>query len=82
MENKTSAVPSMICGIISVALVIFAALADSMDITIFGLPLGIVAIVLASKAKKNGCTNGIQKAGFVLGIIGTSLCGIAFFSLI
>lgn len=43
-----------------------------------GLILGIVAIVLAVNAKKNGFEDGMQKAGLILGIIGTVLCGITF----
>lgn len=43
-----------------------------------GAYLGIVAIVLAVNAKKNGFEDGMQKAGLILGIIGTVLCGITF----
>lgn len=74
MEGKNLAVASLVCGIISVASMVL-----NIGIgALLGMLLGIAAIVLAVNAKKMGYNEGIQKAGFVLGIIGTVLCGIVF----
>ncbi|MDE6599275.1 MAG: hypothetical protein K2K34_04265 [Oscillospiraceae bacterium] len=72
MDGKNLAVGSLVCGILSLVLIFFGYGA------LLGLILGIVAIVLAVNAKKNGYEDGMQKAGLVLGIIGTVLCGISF----
>lgn len=62
-----ASIASMVCGILSVVL--------CWCYGIVSLILGIVAIVLASKAKKDagGIFNGMAKAGFICGIIGTIL---------
>ena len=72
MDGKNLAVGSLVCGILSLVLMFFGYGA------LLGLILGIVAIVLAVNAKKKGFEDGMQKAGLVLGIIGTVLCGITF----
>lgn len=72
MDGKNLAVGSLVCGILSLVLIFFGYGA------LLGLILGIVAIVLAVNAKKKGFEDGMQKAGLVLGIIGTVLCGITF----
>lgn len=72
MEGKNLAVGSLVCGILSLVCIFFG------YGTLVGLILGIVAIVLAVNAKKNGFEDGMQKAGLILGIIGTVLCGITF----
>lgn len=72
MPGKSKATASLVCGIISV---VFAWLSY---LTVVGLILGIVAIVLAVQAKKEGFEGGLQKAGLVLGIIGVVLCSITF----
>ena len=72
MEGKNLAVGSLVCGILSLVCIFFGYGA------LVGLILGIVAIVLAVNAKKNGFEDGMQKAGLILGIIGTVLCGITF----
>lgn len=72
MEGKNLAVGSLVCGILSLVCIFFGYGA------LVGLILGIVAIVLAVNAKKNGFEDGMQKAGLILGIIGTVLCGISF----
>ena len=63
MKNKTSNVrgsASLVCGIISLLLFLMP---------YFGLPLAIVAIVLAGQQKKIQ-ENGQATAGNILGIIG------------
>lgn len=72
MPGKSKATASLVCGIISVVFAWFGYSA------IVGLILGIVAIVLAVQAKKEGFEGGLQKAGLVLGIIGAVLCGVMF----
>lgn len=51
---------------------------------LFGIIVGIVAIILAVKGKKAnkaaGKPTGVCTAGLVLGIIATALCGIMFIS--
>lgn len=74
MEGKNQGIASLVCGIISVVFMFFGYSA------LVGLILGVVAIILAVNAKKKGYTEGIQKAGLVLGIIGTVLCAISFVS--
>lgn len=72
MEGKNLGIASLVCGILSLVLMFFGYGA------LVGLILGVVAIILAVNAKKKGYTEGMQKAGLVLGIIGTVLCGISF----
>lgn len=45
---------------------------------IIGVVLGIVGIVLSKKATNAGNTEGINKAGFILSIIGLCLSGVVF----
>lgn len=77
MPGKNLAIGSLVCAIISLVL-------SFTGITFYGpligLILGIVAIVLAVNAKKQGFTEGMQKAAMVISIIGTILCGITFVS--
>ena len=76
MEGKNLAMTSMVCGIISTVCVLLGTAEELYEIaSLAGIALGIVAIVLAVKAKKRDYSGGIRNAGFVLGIIGTSLCG-------
>ena len=77
MENNTSekknqpgsgqATASMVLGIISVVCWFFGVG------SVLSVILGIIGLMCASKAKKQGCNSGIRTAGFVLSIIG--LCG-------
>ncbi|HIT57025.1 MAG TPA: hypothetical protein IAA94_03600 [Candidatus Galloscillospira stercoripullorum] len=62
--GKGAATGSLVCGIISVVLWFFGYSA------LLSVILGIVGLVLASKAKKEGFVGGMQTAGFVLSIIG------------
>ncbi|MBD5138260.1 MAG: hypothetical protein HDT24_02980 [Ruminococcus sp.] len=73
MDGKNFALTAMICGIASAASILL----EEIEVMVyFGLALGIVAIVMAVKAKKKGYVGGMRSAGFVLGIIGTSLWGL------
>lgn len=61
--NNVWGVTSLVTGILSLVLFLMP---------YFGLPLGIFAIISYSLQRKNG-TNGISRAGLVLGILGTVL---------
>lgn len=62
--GKGAAVASLVLGIIAVVLWWFG---YSSAISVI---LGIIGLILASSAKKNGYTGGIRTAGFVLSLIG------------
>ena len=62
MEQKNGkATAALVLGIISLI---------GICIPIAGIMCGIIAIILAVMAKKEGSTDGKQKAGMILGIIG------------
>ncbi|MDR2048517.1 MAG: DUF4190 domain-containing protein [Treponema sp.] len=65
-------IAALVCGIISV-LCSFTGYG-----AIVGVALGIVAIILGVKARKDPSQAGTATAGLVLGIIGTALSGILF----
>ncbi len=68
IPGRGSAIASLVLGIISVALWVFAA---AFVVTIFvSVILGIIGLILASNAKKQGYIGGIRTAGFVLSLIG------------
>jgi hypothetical protein len=67
-------IAALVCGIISVVCAFFGPGA------IVGVVLGIVAIILGVKARKDPSQAGSATAGLVLGIIGTVLSGILFIS--
>ena len=73
-NGKSYAVGSLILGIASVILgfLIFP----------LGIVCGILAIVLARKAKNLGYVDGIRTAGVVLGVIGLIIAGIILLSAI
>ena len=74
IASPPGAVGALVCGILAVVFCWFP---------FAGLPLGIIAMVLAGKAKKAVANNpgmynpgGARVAGFVLGIIGTVISAI------
>jgi len=66
-DGKATA--AMVCGIVSVSLVFFYGA---------GLIPGIIGLVLAGMAKKEGFVGGKLTAGLVLSIIGLSLSALIF----
>ena len=64
-RGKGAATASLVLGIVSVACWFFGAG------SFIGLLTGIIGMICASNAKKEGFTGGIQTAGFVLSLIGT-----------
>ena len=79
MENNNNKIPgkgaataSMVLGIVSVVLWFFGYSA------IVSVILGIIGLVLASKAKALGNNTGVRKAGFILNLIGL-IGGAVFF---
>lgn len=58
---KSKAIAALVLGIVAIVL----------PIPVIDLVCGILAIVLAVRAKREGFTGGLQVAGFVLGIVGT-----------
>lgn len=84
MSGKNLSTAALICAIISLVFALFGGLismllpAIAVAIPLIGLVLGIVGIVMSVNAKKNGCTDGMQKAALVIAIIGTILNGISF----
>jgi hypothetical protein len=72
--NPPGAVAALVCGILSIVLCWFP---------IAGLVLGIVAILQAGKARQRAAADpatfeqgGVRVAGFVCGVVGTSLSGV------
>lgn len=67
---KGKSIASLVCGILSLiwAWASYGAIA--------GIALGIVAVVLSSGVKNAGEENGMSKAGFICGIIGTILSAV------
>ena len=63
--GKGAAIASLVLGIVSIVTWFFGAGA------IIGLVTGIIGLVCASKAKKDGFSGGIQTGGFVCSLIGT-----------
>lgn len=62
--GQGAATGSLVCGIIAVVCWFFG------YTTIVSLILGIIGLVMASKAKKEGYVGGMRTAGFVLSLIG------------
>lgn len=60
-QSNGKATAALVLGIVSLL---------GICVPILGIILGIIAIVMAGMAKKEGYTEGKQKAGLILGIIG------------
>ncbi|MCR5211045.1 MAG: DUF4190 domain-containing protein [Lachnospiraceae bacterium] len=63
------AIGALVCGIASIVFVFFFALG--------GVIAGIVGLILASLAKKQGNYSGMRTAGLVMSIIGLIICAIS-----
>ena len=61
------AIASLVLGIVSLVFIIF--------FPIFGLIAGIVGVILASMARKQGYRGGMQTGGFVCSLIGLVVNG-------
>ena len=72
VPGKNKAVASLVLGIVSVVFWFFGMGA------VIGLAAGIVGIVMAVLAKKEGFVGGMQMAGFICSIIGAAGSAIAF----
>ncbi|MGX8699663.1 MAG: hypothetical protein ACSW8F_06995 [bacterium] len=70
--GKGLAIASLVLGIIAVVFWFFGYFA------ILSVLLGIIGLVLASNAKKQGFVGGLQTAGFVLSLIGLIGGGVSF----
>ncbi len=68
-SGKGMGIASMVLGIVSI--VLFWG-------PFFGLPCGIVGMVLACVAKSKGYEEGMQRAGYVTSFIGIALCAVYF----
>ncbi len=71
-NGSGAATGSLVCGILSVVAAWFGWIA------LVSVVLGIVGIILAVNAKKQGCSSGSRTAGLVLSIIGLVFGGIVF----
>ena len=75
-KGKNLAIASLVLGIIAIVLWFFGYSA------IGSVLCGIIGLVCASNAKKQGFSGGLQTAGFVLSLIGLIVGGIVFLSCI
>ena len=82
--GKGLAVGALVCGILSLAF-IFLALCTSFLLFFIGVPFalfalisGIVGVVLAVNAKKQGFVGGMNTAGLVMSCIGLALGALVF----
>lgn len=64
------AIGALICGIASLVFIFF--------FQIVGIIAGIVGIILATLAKKQGNTSGMRTGGLVMSIIGLIVCALVF----
>lgn len=74
--GQSLATGSLVCGIISLVAGIF--FGWTAFLALVGIVIGIVGIVLAINAKKQGNTDGTATAGLVLSIIGACISGVMF----
>jgi len=68
IQNKSEngkSIASLVCGCIAIFL------STIFPVPMVGLILGVVGIVMAVLAKKEGAKSGVQTAGFIVSIIGT-----------
>ena len=72
IPGKGAATGSLVLGIVSVVFWFFGIGA------IIGLVTGVIGLILASNAKKNGFVGGLQTAGFVLSLIGVIGSAVVF----
>ena len=72
LPGQGAATGSLVCGIIAVVCWFFGVT------TIGSLILGIIGLILASKAKKEGFSGGTRTAGFILSLIGVIVGAIVF----
>lgn len=70
---KGKQITSMVLGILSIC---WGCAGTTIFGGIIGLALGIVAIILSSGVKNAGAENGMSKAGFICGLIGTILSAV------
>ena len=90
MERKNTVIPAFILGILSPLAFLLSFFYSEIDIgtyteQFFPLLIGVVAGVLAIlslNAKTAYGKSGMGTAAFILGIIGTSLCGLWFIYLL
>ena len=68
-RGKGLAIAALVCGICAIAISFF--------LPILNLAAGIVGIVLAVNARKQGFTGGLATAGLVLSIIGTVFAAVS-----
>ena len=73
-SGNGAATAALVCGLLSLVLGVIGGW--FLWPGIVGLVLGIVAIVMASMAKKQGYSGSLGTAGFVTGILGVVFCGI------
>lgn len=77
VPGKGLAIGALVCGIIACVCGCGAVL---MFTPVVGVICGVVGIILAANAKKQGFSGGMQTAGFVLSLIGLILCAVTFFT--
>jgi len=61
-SGKSKATASLVLGIVAIV---------TSWIPLIGLACGIVGLIMAAKAKREGFTEGLRTAGFIVSIIGT-----------
>ena len=74
IPGKGQAIAALVLGIVSIVFSWFGYGA------LIGLACGVVGLILAMQAKKQGFTGGMYTAGLVLSIIGLALSAILFIS--
>lgn len=75
VPGKGAAIGGLVCGIITLVIAFTGVLMFTPPV---GLIVGIVGMILASNAKKQGFVGGMQTAGFVMSLIGIIANGVGF----